>query len=358
MTAVVLNGLPVDELAAQLAGQFGVPPGAVSRVFARVHDRRASVWPDFSAIPGLDRSRIRLVADSGARSKRLEVLERRRSPVDGFVKYLLRLPDGATVEAVLIPLPAGPSTTPTKGIVCVSAQTGCVLGCVFCATGRLGAGRNLAAWEIVDQVARIRDEIDFPVRGVVFMGMGEPLLNYRNTIRAARVLAEPAGFAIAQKAITISTAGIVPQIRRFTAEGHRFRLAVSLTSAIDERRRQLMPVVAERYPLADLLAAVRAHSEESRSRAMLEYVAISGVNLGQEDAQALVHRLAGIRVRLNLIDVNDTTAGFRAPSTEELSRFRDWLAPLGQPVVRRYSGGKDIGGACGMLAGTLIAPAS
>jgi len=231
----------------------------------------------------------------------------------------------------------------------VSSQAGCALACAFCATGRRGPGRSLAAWEIVDQVARARDDAGAPVRGVVFMGMGEPFLNYDAVIRAARVLSEPAGLAVGQKAITLSTAGIVPAIRRYTAEGHRYRLALSLTSAIEDKRRRLMPI-ERKYPLAELLAAARAHAEATRDRIMLEYVMIGGVNVGEEDARALVRRLAGMRVRLNLIDVNDAGGRFLPPTDAERARFRAWLAPLGQPIVRRYSGGKDVDAACGMLA--------
>ncbi len=231
----------------------------------------------------------------------------------------------------------------------MSSQAGCPLGCVFCATGRLGLSRSLEAWEIVEQVARIRDQVEPPVRGVVFMGMGEPFMNYDAVVRAARILSDPAGFAIAAKAITISTAGIVPAIRRFTREGHRYRLAISLTSAIEEKRRRLMPI-ERKYPLDELLDAARAHAAATGTRVMLEYVAISGVNVGEEDARALVARLAGIPVRLDLIDVNDATGRFSPPTAAELSRFRDWLAPLRQPIARRYSGGKEIAGACGMLA--------
>jgi 23S rRNA (adenine2503-C2)-methyltransferase len=181
------------------------------------------------------------------------------------------------------------------------------------------------------------------------MGMGEPFMNYDAVLRAADILSDPAGFAIARKAITISTAGIVPAIRRFTAERHRYRLAISLTSAIEEKRRWLMPI-ENKYPLGELLGAARAHAEATRSRIMLEYVLLPGVNMGPEDARALIDRLAGLKVRLNLIDVNDATGRFRAPTEAEVGRFRDLLEPLGQPVVRRYSGGKDVDGACGMLA--------
>ncbi len=349
---MILNDLTSAELSAAVA-PFGVPASVGRRLFARVHEAGPEPF-DLRAVRGLSHRCAGALAAAGAAPRRIEVASRRRSAADGFVKYLFRLHDGALVEAVLIPLPAGPDTRPEKHVLCISSQAGCPLACVFCATGRMGAIRDLAAWEIVEQVARVsrivREEALAPIRGLVFMGMGEPFLNYDAVIRAARILSDPAGFAIAAKAITISTAGIVPAIRRYTAEGHKYRLAISLTSAIEEKRRKLMPI-EKKYPLGELLAAARAHSEATRDRVMLEYVTISGVNVGEEDAAALVERLAGMRVRLNLIDVNDSTGAFAPPTESELRRFRDWLEPLRQPVVRRYSGGKDVDAACGMLAG-------
>lgn len=349
MTPLILNDFALPEFAAQVL-PLGVPLPVARRLFARVHARGAGTGlPRREDVRGLSCKAAAALAARAAQSRRLEILSRRRSACDGFVKYLFRLEDGQQIEAVLIPLPAGPSTQPEKYTLCISSQAGCPLACAFCATGKMGLVRNLSTWEIVDQVARVRDEVTVPIRGLVFMGMGEPFLNYDAVISAARILSEPAGLAISAKAITISTAGIVPAIVRYTAEGHKYRLAISLTSAIEEKRRQLMPI-EKKYPLSELLAAAREHAHKTRDRIMLEYVTISGANVGQEDALALIDRLSGMRVRLNLIDVNDATGQFHPPTDDELSRFRTWLEPLGQPIVRRYSGGKDVNAACGMLA--------
>src|SRR3989475_4986251 len=190
---------------------------------------------------------------------------------DGFLKYLFELRDGARVEAVRIPLPCeapGADVSAYAGkekkyIVCVSSQAGCALACAFCATGELAFLRTLEAAEIVGQVLAVRAEADRPVRGVVFMGMGEPFLNYDEVIRAARILSHPCGGSIDARSITISTAGIVPQIRRFTAEGHKFRLAVSLTPALP--RQPLPPMPDERvHPTVGLLAAPHHHARARR----------------------------------------------------------------------------------------------
>jgi 23S rRNA (adenine2503-C2)-methyltransferase len=225
------------------------------------------------------------------------------------------------------------------------------MGCEFCATGRMGFRRNLAAWEIVDQVIKIQADSPHPVRGVVFMGMGEPMLNYDRVIQACKIFSESCGMAIAGKAITISTVGVVPGIRRFTSEGHIYRLVVSLNSADPVRRRALMPV-EETYPLPELMAALREYHEATGRRIVLAWTMMAGVNLREEDAQMLANLTRDLPIKLDLIDVNDPSGRFRPPSADELNAFRDALtAKLGVPVGRRYSGGRDIHAACGMLAG-------
>ena len=183
------------------------------------------------------------------------------------------------------------------------------------------------------------------------MGMGEPMLNYDNVIQAARILSESCGLAIGGKAITISTAGIVPGIRRLTAEGHIYRLVVSLNSADPVRRRELMPV-EKLYPTPDLVEALRVYHAATGRRVVLAWTMIAGVNTRDEDARMLAELTRGLPVKLDLIDVNDPTGRFRPPSPAELGAFRDALsARLAAPVGRRYSGGRDIHAACGMLAG-------
>ena len=266
---------------------------------------------------------------------------------DGFRRYLFELRDGAHVEAVRIPL------FDTHHTLCLSSQVGCALACSFCATGRLGFTRNLEPWEMVAQWLEVRRDSHRPITGAVFMGQGEPFHNYEAVLRAAYVLCDPAGGRVDARRISISTAGVIPMIRRYTAEGHKFRLCVSLNAAIPEKRAALMPI--ERgQPLAELVDAVREHAAR-QGRVTLEYVMMAGVNVGEEDAEALGRLLAGIPVRLNPIAVNDDTGRFRPPTAIEWNAFRDALARHlpGQPIVRRYSGGQDRSAACGMLAATV-----
>lgn len=293
-------------------------------------------------IPGV--RRVVLEGLAGDPIERLTTLERRKAG-DGFVKYLFRSPLGGEFEAVRIPI------FDTKHVVCISSQVGCALGCAFCATGRLGFTRNLETWEMVEQVRLIRDEAPLPVRHVVFMGMGEPLLNYDRVVRAAGILSHPGGLQVSGRNITISTAGIAPAIRRYAREGHPFRLTFSVTSAFPETRRELMPV-ERTYPLPELVEAIREYSVARRERVMIAYVMISGVNTRPEDVVAIKEAFAGVPIKLDLIDVADATGTFRPPDAEELLRFRDELQSLGSPIARRYSGGLDICAACGTLAAT------
>jgi 23S rRNA (adenine2503-C2)-methyltransferase len=283
---------------------------------------------------------------------RLERVEKAVSPTDGFAKYLFRGAGPEPFEAVRIPLLHRPGDE--KYIVCVSSQVGCAMGCTFCATGRMGFRRNLAVWEIVDQVVHVRDDSPHPVRGVVFMGMGEPMLNYDRVMRAAEVMSDPCGLAIEGRSITISTVGIVPAIRRFTAERRPYRLIVSLTAAESGKRRSLFPV-EDVHPLTELMDAVRAYQEATGVRVTLAWTLLRGINTSREDARQLAELTAGMPVRLDLIDVNDATGTYQPPDAAELQGFRDALTvELGMPIARRYSGGADVHGACGMLAGRAV----
>ncbi len=283
------------------------------------------------------------------------VVDRRESS-DGFVKYLVQLADGARVEAVRIPLPHSrpdAHVPAEKFTVCVSSQVGCSLHCAFCATGTMGLSRNLTAGEIVAQVLAIRADSALPIRGVVFMGMGEPLLNYDAVMRAAAILSHPAGGRIDAKNITVSTAGVVPAIRRYTRERQPYRLSVTLASATHEGRLKLMP--HERaWPIETLIEALRERFEVTSERINLAWVAMAGVNCGADEAAALEKLLDGLPVRLDLIEMNGGTGGYAAPSLAELSAFREQLQPLRIPIARRYSGGKETHAACGMLVGRAV----
>ena len=298
---------------------------------------------ELDAVPGLSMALARALCERGSR-ERLEIVDRRRSDVDPFVKYLFRASDGRVFESVRIPLEQ------PRFSICLSSQVGCALGCRFCETGRLGFERNLEAWEMVEQALRVRSESpERPTTGVVFQGQGEPLQNYDNVMQAASVLRHPCGARIGADRITISTVGLLPQIERYIEERQPYRLILSLTSAFSEKRETLVPITA-RYGVPELASAVRRLAAARGGPVQLAWVLISGYNTGAEEALELARLFRGARVRLSVIDVNDPDGGFVRASDAERGRFLSALAENGIGFVRRYSGGPDIDAACGLLA--------
>jgi 23S rRNA (adenine2503-C2)-methyltransferase len=329
---------------------LGPGPGLANRIVTRLvaQDR-----DDLDEVRGLSKGTARSLL-AGGRTTRLEILDRRRSGVDPFVKYLFRSGD-AVFETVRIPLDR------PRWSVCVSSQAGCALGCAFCETGRLGLTRDLETWEMVEQVLTVRREgPERPVTSVVFQGQGEPFQNYDRVVRAARILQHPCGGRIRGQNITLSTVGILPAIERYTDEGHVFRLILSLTSAFDDKRARLLPV-GRHYAVRDLAAAMTRHAAARRDRVNLAWVLMSGVNTGEDEAEELSRLFRGVPLRLSVIDVNDPTGVFRRAGDAERRAFFDALARRGIGFIRRYSGGPDIHAACGMLAsgtrgGTALQP--
>lgn len=338
-----LHGMLPGELAAALRGEgVSVRDGEARRLMAWVvsHGRR-----DFKAMSKPVPRRVVEAVQALTDVRRPKVRTRVADAGDESVRYLFEAADGAVFEAVRIPL-----HKPGHFSVCLSSQVGCAMKCGFCATGRLGLGRNLSAAEIVGAFCVVRDEAPGRVSGAVFMGQGEPMHNYDAVIQAAKILSHPCGGRIAQKSITISTVGLVPKIRRYTSEGHRYRLFVSLTSALDARRARWMPVAA-RWSVSELAAALRERAARTGRRVTLAWVLMGGVNHDQAEVDALVEVFGDLPLRLNLIDINDARpGGLRRATDAERAVFIDALQVLGAPIVRRYSVGRDQHAACGMLA--------
>lgn len=339
---ILLKNQTSDQLHASLA-PAGVTPHLARRLLAAAVKRG-----ELPALGSGLTARLREELRALTAIPHLKQVQKTVSPQDGFAKYLFEGEGAGQFEAVRIPLLHRPDDL--KYVACVSSQVGCAMGCAFCATGRMGFRRNLAPWEMVDQVVKLQADSPHPIRGVVFMGMGEPMLNYDAVMTAIKILSEPCGMAIAAKAITVSTVGIIPAIRRFTAERQPARLVVSLTSANPAQRQELLPV-EKGNATPDLIQALRERHAVTGERITLAWTMMSGVNVSVEDARRLADLTRGLPVKLDLIDVNDSTGRFHPPSPEELDAFRDALREhLAMPVVRRYSGGRDIHAACGMLA--------
>jgi 23S rRNA (adenine2503-C2)-methyltransferase len=323
--------------------QMGISPTNIRSLLGTIvgnGDLDPMSWQEKELIP-------KKLAFSLSPLRSLKLLEVLKSPVDGFQKIIFQTPDGLKLETVIIPLLKENTVS-----ICISSQVGCVMGCDFCATARMKDRRNLKSWEIIDQMRQAREIVksqNKTITSAVFMGMGEPFLNYDNVMIAAENFCFPMPNAISSKSITISTVGLVSEIERFTKEKRPFRLSISLGSAFDEKRRKLVPV-ASRIPIKKVMEAASSYANSINDRVMLAYVCISGENISEEDAKELAKIIGETKVRLDLIEVTDTSNNYKKPSSEELTEFRDWLnVYLKQPVVRRYSGGADIRAACGTL---------
>jgi 23S rRNA (adenine2503-C2)-methyltransferase len=277
----------------------------------------------------------------------LEVVAETPSQIDPFVKYLVAAPDGARFEAVRIPL-----EDPLRFSACVSSQVGCALGCTFCATGTLGLTRNLEAWEIIEQVRVIRARLPHGrVHGVVFQGMGEPLANLDAVLEAIEVFSEPCAMGIDARAITVCTAGLPAGIRKLAERAPRVRLGLSIHTALADRRRSLMPI-ARAHALDEVLAACADHARMTGLSPMWAVTLLAGVNDSDADAHALAALArqfevdTGRKPRLSIIAFNAIDGDPFQRSNREV----EFRAALGLPSHRRYSGGGDVGAACGQLA--------
>ena len=302
-------------------------------------------------------SSVRAVAVAAVRAvgcvPELAVVDESASRIDPFVKYVCES-GGARFETVRIPL-----ENPERFTACVSSQVGCALGCAFCATGRLGLARNLASWEIVEQVRVVRARLPRGrVHGVVFQGMGEPLANLDAVLEAIAVMTEPCALAIDARAITVCTAGLPVGIRRLAIEAPRVRLGLSVSSAIAAHRRRVMPI-AERHELAEVLDATAFHARTTGLAPMWALTLLDGINDSDADAHVLVERVqafeaaTGVRPRISIVAYNSIAAADPFARSSRETAFRGVLAEAKLASHRRYSGGGDVGAACGQLANTL-----
>ena len=326
-------------LRARLA-ELGERPYRAEQIAAWLY-RRGVEDPDQMTDLGQE-LRERLGGEWRLRALEVDQVDRSR---DGTVKAALLAEDGERVEAVLIP-------EEERLTLCVSTQVGCAMACDFCATGHMGFRRNLRAAEIVDQVCRMRELVadDRAISNVVFMGMGEPLLNLPAVVEAIRLLIDPKAFALAPRRVTVSTVGLVPKIAELLSEVP-VNLAVSLHATTDEVRDRLVPL-NRRYPLKALLDTLRDTEQITPRRPVFfEYTLIEGVNDSVEDAKRLPGLLHGIPSKLNLIPMNaHPDSPYQAPAEAVIDRFLRTLASRGMTVTLRRSRGPDIQAACGQLA--------
>jgi 23S rRNA (adenine2503-C2)-methyltransferase len=323
----------------RVVGALGEPAYRASQIYSWLYRRRARSLDEMTDLSRALRDQLA----AGHELRWPEVVERSRS-IDGTVKYLFRLDDGATIESVYIP-------EERRRTICISTQAGCPLKCAFCLTGIAGYKRNLKAWEILGQVATVMAEAppEQKAWNIVVMGMGEPLLNYEATVHALRILMDPEGFAVAPKKLTLSTVGILPALENLMQEPVRPNLAISLHAPNARLRGELMPI-EQRYRLEDVIAAAQRYPIPRGGMVTYEYVLLGGVNDRPSHARELVRLLRGGRAKVNLIPLNPAPdIPFTPPTRQAVDEFAGILAAAHVTVSVRRPRGQDILAACGQL---------
>ncbi|HEX7401455.1 MAG TPA: 23S rRNA (adenine(2503)-C(2))-methyltransferase RlmN [candidate division Zixibacteria bacterium] len=301
-----------------------------------IYAKRAT---DFSQMSDLSKD-LRDRLNQIAYIENIKLVKTQTSQKDISEKFLFELNDREKVESVLM-------LDGKRVTACLSTQAGCPLGCTFCATGKMGFKRNLTAGEIVDQALAMT--VFKPATHVVLMGMGEPLMNYDNTLQAIRILNNEMGLSLTAGKITLSTAGIPSMIEKLADENMKFGLAISLNAPTDEKRNKLMPI-NKKHPLDKLMKAAKTFNKKTNRRVTFEYVLMKDINDSEKDALALSKLIAGVRCKINLIPYNSVPdLPYERPSEEKILAFRDYLYPRCPAVTLRRSKGEDILAACGQL---------
>ena len=343
-----IAGMELAELEQALAAH-GHPRFHGRQVFQWIHRRGVT---DPALMTDLGRDLRTLLA--GSFDIATPTVSRREQSADGTTKFLLRLADGKRIETVCIPenpTGGGAALEADRITFCLSTQVGCAMGCAFCLTGKMGIDRNLTASEIVGQVRVLVRELKLGDQrfNIVLMGMGEPLHNYDETMKALRILADEHGMAVSPRRVTLSTVGVLPALERLATEPVMPNLAISLHATTEEQRDRLVPI-NRKYGVEELLAACRRFPLKRRERITFEYVMLKGVNDSEEDARRLVRLLVGIRGKVNLLPLNEAAGvPFERPSDATVDRFARVLAQRGVTVSVRKSRGRDIRAACGQL---------
>ena len=267
-----------------------------------------------------------------------------KSKIDKTTKFLLETNDNKYIETVSM-------IDNNRHTVCLSSQIGCNVDCDFCATGKMGITRNLKVGEIIDQLIIVKNNIKTPVTNIVFMGMGEPFLNYTNVIKACHILSNHNGFNLGAKRITISTSGILPKIDLFIKEKHKYKLAISLNASDDNTRNKIMPI-NKKWNINKLINSIKQYSYLESRPIMIEYVLLKDINDSKEDAKKLAKILSGIKCKVNLIPFNEIFEEYKRPEDNIINIFSNTLNKYNKNlrILIRWSKGEDINAACGQLA--------
>ena len=310
------------------------------QLFKWIYNKGISDFEEMTDISKTLRSKLNEIAFIGEIKKVKSI----KSEDQSTEKFLFELEDKEQIETVLI-------REKDRITLCVSTQVGCPLGCTFCATGKMGFKRNLNAGEIVDQIIQIKKCLkgDEKITHIVIMGMGEPLLNYENTLKVIKIIHSELGLGFAARKITLSTSGIIPRIYQLAEEGLKIKLAISLNASNDKIRNILMPM-NKKYPIKELLKSAKFYAQKTDQRMTFEYVLIKDINDSKKDAFELAKSVQGIPCKINLISYNKVPGlPFEKPDEKKVIEFRDILYPRCPAVTIRKSKGEDIQAACGQL---------
>lgn len=336
---VNIKGLSLEQLE-EFVLRLGQKKYKARQLFKWIYDKGLT---DFREMSDLSKG-LRSKLEDTACVHSLQKLKSVKSEDGTCKKFLFQLKDKEKIESVLI-------KEKKRITLCISTQVGCALGCLFCATGKMGFKRDLTSGEIVDQIISVKSHSkpEEKITNVVLMGMGEPLLNYEKTLKALRIMKSELGPGFASRKITLSTAGIVPRIYQLAEEGLKVKLAISLNAANDDLRSHLMPI-NRKYPVRKLLETAKFYAHKTDQRMTFEYLLIKGVNDSKKDALDLSKLVRGVSCKINLIPYNRVSGiPFQRPDGETTKNFRDVLYPRCPAVTLRMSKGEEIQAACGQL---------
>lgn len=338
---IILSGMKLEELEA-LALTLNEPKFRAKQLHSWLYKKSASNFDQMTNLSKDFRKKLQeiaVISDTKIKQKLVSS--------DGTIKYLLQFQDGMCVETVLMSFDKRPNLT-----ACVSSQVGCPIGCSFCATGKQGFVRNLESREIVEQILTIQRDTGLEVTNIVYMGQGEPLLNYDNVIDSIKFLNQD--MEIGMRRITVSTSGIIPKIKELANENRQLTLALSLHAPNHELRKQLIPV-EKKYPLPELIESLKFLTNKTGRRATIEYILIENVNDTPEMAKELINLLKGLHCNINLIPYNSVDQSkYKTPSKKRIDEFKLILERSPQKVTVRLERGADILAACGQLSGQEV----
>ena len=335
---VPLTGMTKSEFEQMCVEDFGEPEFRGRQLFHWVYVQKERDIQEMDNLPKIFREAL----TKKYRVPSLELAELSTSPSRKTAKYLFKISTGEKIESVL--MEDGGRIT-----VCLSTQVGCALGCTFCATAKMGFQKNLTEGEIVDQFLQLQNASKHRISNVVFMGMGEPFLNYDRVIKAAELLNHSDGIHLGAGKITISTSGVVPKIIRFADEGWKFKLAISLNGTTDENRSEIMPI-NKKHSISDLISAAQYYHDRSKSLITFEYVLIKNVTDSITDARRLINLLKDLPCKVNVIPYNAFDDSYCRPDKNRITQFLDELNSASFTVTVRWSHGTDINAGCGQLS--------